>query len=260
MKAKLIVPMLVTLGLSQNVFAGAASITFSQYRILLDKNIQSSELTLRNTEANNAECLLDLAHFNFEINNNIVAQKSADTTYMPANKLLRYSPRSVTIPAFGSQKVKISYRHRANLEPGEYVSFFQIGCSEKNDNLVKGQPNIGAKINYNLPVQVRIGEATATSAFEVVSISPKGEGAQLVLKQTRQGNRSVVGDIKIIEKSSGDVLGLVRNFSLYRPAEYAEHIVNLEKKPQSDVLVEFAEASNVYMPITQTFEIPQSRF
>lgn len=260
MKVKLFLPVLIGLGMSQNAFAGAASITFSQYRVLLDKNIQTTELTLRNTEQNNAECLLDLTHFNFGVDNVIAAQPDAESTYMPANKLLRYSPRTVTIPGLGSQKVKISYRHRANLEPGEYISFFQIGCSDKADVLVKGQPSVAAKINYNIPVQVRIGEATATSAFEVVSISPSGEGSQLVLKQTRQGNRSVVGDIKFIDKSSGDVLSLIRNFSLYRPAEYAEHIVKFEKKPTSTVLVEFSESSNVYLPVTETFEISADKF
>lgn len=256
----LLVPSVLILGFTTNVFAGAASITFDQYRIILDKNQQSAELTLRNTEPKNAECLLDLTHFNFSDTNQLLEVEGPDSTYMPANKLLRYSPRSVSIPGNTSQRVKISYRHRANLEVGEYLSFFQIGCSEKSENLIKGQPNIGAKVNYNLPVHVRIGEATATTSLEVYTITPVETGYRVVLKQTREGNRSLIGEVKFIEKSTGDILANIRNFSLYRPAKSAELTVTFNKKPSGGVVVEFAEKSNVYNSVTQTLEIPESRF
>ncbi|MDP4985339.1 hypothetical protein [Pseudoalteromonas tunicata] len=260
MKIKLILPLLACLGVSQSVFAAAASITFSQYRIILDKDTQGTELSLRNDNEQNAECLLDLNYYNFSVQNEVTETQGASDTYMPANKLLRYSPRSVTIPGKGLQTVKISYRHRANLATGEYLNFFRISCSEKDLNPVLGQPSLGAKINYNIPVHVRIGDAVASSAFEVSAIKPVGAGYELTLKQTREGTRSVIGDVKILDKGNDDELGYISNFSLYRPAEFAIHKIMLAKKPTNGVVVEFEESKSVYMPVKLRLEIPASEF
>ncbi|SFC25840.1 hypothetical protein [Pseudoalteromonas denitrificans] len=256
----LLAPLLASASFSQMALAGAASITFDKYRIVLDKNSQSAELTLRNSEGKNAECLLDLSHYNFSQSNELLEVASVKSTYMPAKKLLRYSPRSVSIPSQSSQRVKISYRRRANLTPGEYISFFRISCSEKNENLVKGKPNIGAKVNYNLPVHVRIGDAAASTAFEVTSITPFAEGYKLALKQTRKGNRSLVGGLKLIDQGSGEVIKHIRNFSLYRPAEVENHVFILDEKPSGNVLVEFSEKSNVFNRVTQKIEIKNALF
>lgn len=256
----LTVTTMLTLGVTLKVDAGAASITFSKYRILLDKETKSEQLTLRNTGTKTAECELGLSHFNFDEKNILLKQASAETTYMPANKLLRYSPRSVNIPVNGVQKVKISYRRRANMTLGEYISFFKISCIEESPGLTVGQPNISAKINYNLPVHVKIGDLQAKTSFEVTAISSSGEGYILNLRQFRQGNRSLVGDLKIIDKSSGDELGKVSNLGVYRPAKYVDHIFRFKTQPKSGVLVEFIENKKIINPLAQTFEISASKF
>ena len=261
-KTILLLPALSVLSVlySQQAFAGAASISFDRYRVLLDQNTQTVELTLKNTESKNAECLLNLNHFNFSPSNELINLSSDAEAFMPANKLLRYSPRSVTIAGLSNQKVKIGYRHRANLTPGEYVSFFQIACSEKNENLVKGQPTVGAQVNYNLPVHVRIGDISATTSLEFISARKGGEGYTISLKQYRTGERSVIGDLKVIDKSSGEVLTEYRNETVYRPADYKIHNLTFNKKPEGDVLIEFSERNNVFNAINTSIEISNSLF
>jgi len=246
--------------MSQNVQADAASITFSKFRIVLDKNTKGEQLTLINNNNKNAECELDLNHYNFTETNELQVQNSAKTTYMPANKLLRYSPRSVTIPGRGTQKVKIGFRRRANLKPGEYISFFRIGCHEKAENLVLGQPNIGAQINYNLPVHVRVGDVKANSKIEFTELKALGDKYQLKLRQYRSGNRSLVGTLKVIDVDSGDVVGIARNFGLYRPAKYADHKFMLNEKPTSTLRIEFKESEGIASKVAQSLDIPSSVF
>ena len=56
-KTLLLLPALSVLSVlySQQAFAGAASISFDRYRVLLDQNTQTVELTLKNTESKKSE-------------------------------------------------------------------------------------------------------------------------------------------------------------------------------------------------------------
>lgn len=257
---KVVIPTLVINAFCNHAYAGAASITFDQYRIVLDSNHQGDELTLRNADDKDAECLLSLTNFNFSPLNQLIEISDLSDVELPANNLLRYSPRTVRIPGRAMQKVKIGYRKKANLAPGEYISFFQISCSEKNENLVKGQPNIGARVNYNLPVHVRIGDLEAQSKIELLSVTKLDAGYTINLKQTREGSRSIIGDLVVIEKSTGDKLTELRNFSLYRPAIEAKHILSISEKPKSDVLIEFSERKGMDKKVVVSIEIPEEQF
>jgi len=221
---------------------GAANIGFSEYRLLLTKQQKHQQLTLFNKGNQEAKCEIGLTHFKVTNDNALGKPVPATQAYKPANKLFRFSPRRVMISPNGSQKVKLSFRRKANLVDGEYNSYLNMTCvtDEKSSG---GQ--MGAVISYNIPAHLRIGELAVESKFSVLKLTNTADGGyDVVIRQSRQGNRSLIGTFEVVDRKSDDVLVRKTGFALYQPAQYVDHAFHLLNKPSDGLEISFTESQN----------------
>jgi fimbrial chaperone protein len=245
--------------LTPSVFAAAANIGFSEYRILLTAKEKHRQLIVFNKGNDNAQCDLGLNHFNIADDNSFTAQAKPELAFNSAYKLLRYSPRRVSIPANSSQKVKLSFRRRANLAPGEYTSYLNMVC--KVDEGVTTSGEMGSVISYNIPVHLRVGELTASTNFEVLTIDKtEGTGYRVMLRQSREGNRSIVGDLLVTDIKSGKAVLARNGMGFYQPATYVDHQILLDYKPVEGLQINFTEIKKYGGNLAQNLIVEGDKF
>lgn len=255
-----VVTILLLLGVQKVAWAKAASVGFSEYRLLLTKQNKTNELSLFNKGNQDASCDVGLSHYNVREDNTIFPQSDSDKVYQPANKLLRYSPRRVILPPGSRQKVRLTFRRKANLADGEYISYLNLVCTEKSAQDSKGG-EVGAVISYNIPVHVRTGELQASTKLELRSVQKNTDGVyNISIRQYREGNRSLVGDLKMMDVKNDQLLGLKANLAVYPPAAYAEYQYTVNTKPTQGILFQFEESKDYQGEQTASLTIPASAF
>jgi P pilus assembly chaperone PapD len=235
---------LISLVLFNSKQADAAeSIHFSKYRFVFDDSQRKDSLLLTNTGLNASICTLSTVNFIMSDKGPAKFAQSPDEVSNSASKLLRFSPKRVSIQPNQNQTVRITSRRKPNIVDGEYLSHLKIDCIEEtnpNEKQVE-QITIKPKFIYYIPLQIRAGKLNATTGFENIKISSQQGRDIISFDHIRSGTRSVVGDIKIIEKDSGEVLGNIKNTVVYMPFNKKSHSVALSKQPKGPVEIIFTE-------------------
>jgi len=237
----------------------AASVGFSEYRLVLTPQEKSKELTLFNKGNISADCNIGLTHFSVSKNNSLVSQDDPKKAYNPASRLLRYSPRQVKIPPKGSQKVKLMFRRKANLAEAEYMSYLKMTC--KDETKVESSGQMGAIISYNIPVHLRVGELPVTTNFEVLSINKTKAGQYNVdVRQFRQGKRSLVGTFEVVDINTGEIITKKTSVGIYQPGEYLDHKFTIKNKPIKGLDIKFTENQKYGGNMAHKLLVESSRF
>jgi P pilus assembly chaperone PapD len=221
----------------------ASKIHFSKYRFVFDDSLRKDSLQLTNTGLNASTCTLSTVNFVMSDKGPAKFAQSPDEVSNSASKLIRFSPKRVSIQPNQNQTVRITSRRKPNIVDGEYLSHLKIDCKEEtnpNEKQIE-QVTIKPKFVYYIPLQVRTGELDATTGFENIQINTFQGRDIISFDHIRSGSRSVVGDIKIIEKSTGDVLGNVKNTVIYMPFNKKSHSISLSKQVKGAVEIIFTE-------------------
>jgi hypothetical protein len=149
--------------------------------------------------------------------------KDVPAGYPSVKDMIRFSPRRVTLKPGESQAIRLALRKPPDLADGEYRSHMVVRAlpppdfgrtveaeaAKKNDVIIQLMPVFGVSI----PVIVRSGELTATAALSGLKLTSSAEGSRLQLAIDRKGNRSLYGDIEVLE---GDTqVALVRGIGVY---------------------------------------------
>jgi len=232
---------------SQNTAYAAADIHFSKYRFVFDDNHRKDSLQLTNTGLDPARCKMSTINFIMNENGPYKLAVKLDKIQNSAIKILRYSPRQVTINAGNNQTVKIASRRKPNIKDNEYLSYLKIDCEELPNPNVKEEEkiNIKPKFVYYVPLHVRVGKLTSSTSFENVTLKENNGLYTASFTQIRTGNRSIIGDVKIKEIKSGNILGVSNNTAIYVPFNKKEYSINLKRKPNGPVEIIYTEDVNL---------------
>lgn len=118
-----------------------------------------------------------------------------------ASKMLRFTPRQVTLQPGERQNIKLALRRPANLAKGEYRShlLFKAVPPEKNVAVKNEGASLGINIvlSFSIPVTVRQGELQYSLAADSVNLQydPALATGAVNLKMRRTGLNSTLGDI-----------------------------------------------------------------
>lgn len=148
-----------------------------------------------------------------------------------ADKLIRFSPRQVTLAPGKSQVVRLALRKPAKLPAGEYRSHMvfrevpkDAGASVESLEKPSGiKIQLTAIIGISIPVIIRHGKTQASVAFEQVRYVPadtKENKPMLDIKLTRTGNQSVYGGFTaeyLPKEGEGVVVARVNGIAIYTP-------------------------------------------
>lgn len=239
---RLIASLLMFVFISNTAYAEAV-ISFSRYRIALSDEARSSSLTVYNQGNSDSRCNLGFSYNKVLPSGLTVQAKSGDEIFNNADKMVRFSPRRVTVPAAGSQTVRLSMKKLRNQADGEYVTYLQLRCLEVGDTVEakgnQGTAMITPSFAYNIPVVARVGDFNAKASLSATPIT----NGHVTVTVNREGNRSLYGDITITD-STGKTVGLMRNVAVYLPATSLDVKIRLTEQPQGPISVAYEESVN----------------
>lgn len=218
--------------------------SLSTYRIYLDNDNSTASFVMYNKSTVAETCQLSLVHNSFDelgkltqLDDDIVPENSA-------SPWIRFSPKNFTADGRAPQTVRFTLRRKANSEPAEYRSYLEVFCDKVEDDTPLSAasselPSIAIKprLVQNVPIIVRTGKLNAEISFSKVTI--KDDTAYFNVN--RKGNRSIYGDIELIDKSSGDVITYTRNNSLYTETTSTAHKLAIKGVPISQLALRFVE-------------------
>jgi hypothetical protein len=161
-----------------------------------------------------------------------------------ADRLIRYSPRQVTLGPHESQAVRLQLRLPAELAPGEYRSHLELRYVPPPEEVPPrvAEPGGGGfevrlipLYGVSIPVIVRHGATRAEVQLAGVELLPGvgGEPDALRLTLARQGNRSVYGDLSVAlsrPDAPEEELARLRGFAVYVPNASRQVTVPLARR------------------------------
>lgn len=237
----------------------AANIHFSKYRFVFDDTLRQDSLILSNAGINAATCTMSSENFIMTEQGptKLATKEDKDKITNSAEKIIRFSPRRVTINPSNRQTVRIASRRKPNIDDGEFLSYLKISCQEQaNPNQPQAsQIAVNANFVYYIPIQVRVGKLTASTRIENAKITEANGVYALSFDQFREGSRSVVGKIDITEKKSGNSLGVVNNTVIYTPFTKKQYKINLKSAPDGPVEITFNEEQITRGTLTAKAEV-----
>lgn len=148
--------------------------------------------------------------------------------------MLVYSPRRVTLPPNQPQTIRLGVRAPEGLADGEYRAHL-LFRAVRDPVPVARDPNApppsGVSISLTpiygvtIPVIVRQGSLTATAALANPRIVTRGSEYALQFDLSKQGNRSVYGEVQVLRPGASQPLISARGVAIY--PEINQRIVTL---------------------------------
>jgi len=207
---KRIGPWLVAAALLMLSRAALADLMLYPTRVVFEKNQRAAQVELINQGKTPETYRINLINRRMSETGEFIAVETPGAGEQFADRLLRYSPRQVTIPPGGSQTVRILLRKPADLSAGEYRSHLQFdrladasgsGSIEELDPTFGGS-SIGvvltALVGASIPIIVRHGDTRASVTLsDLALVGPGADSQTLAFQINRDGSRSVFGDLAV---------------------------------------------------------------
>lgn len=145
-----------------------------------------------------------------------------------ADKIVRFSPRRITVPARSKQSIRVVVRKPPNLADGEYRSHL-VFRKLPSQNSVLSENNEENKLGFSLrpivevtiPIIVRHGQLQANIALTDVAVKTTSDNTKTIkFSINRQGNRSIYGDVDawlIDPDGERTNIGMARGIAVYTP-------------------------------------------
>ena len=219
---------------------GVGNLLVAPTRIIIEGRSRSAEVSLINTGMKKATYRISFVEMAMDETGGMKEVESA-TEGSFSSKLLRYSPRTVTLEPNVAQTVRMQLRKPEGLATGEYRSHMLFRAvpdpeetpSQSSDEAAGFSIQLIPIFGITIPVIVRNGDTEASTGIEELRYFPAtGEApSRVTLKLTRAGNRSVYGNIKVTyvpASGQSQVVGLVNGIAVYTPLAYRTAEVQLQ--------------------------------
>lgn len=231
-------------GPSVSVGDAKSSFLVAPTRVVFESSRRAAELMLMNTGPRRATFRISLIAMRMSETGAIAEAVDTRPGEAVADRLLRYSPRQVTLEPCQSQTIRVQVRKPADLGPGEYRSHLIVRAIPQVDTTVAPNPSAAGSDGINVeftpiygiavPLIVRHGPTSAVVAMDQVQVRPGAEpdsALELRLALRRSGNRSVYGNlIASSEEAFGRtrVVGVMKGLAVYVPNSERHVVLRLD--------------------------------
>lgn len=218
--------------------------SISTYRIYLDGDNRQQKFIVKNSNAVPEKCDLSFGYMAYKENGEIKPLSKDEQTLLstPALQRFRYSPQEFTIAPKSFQYIAFTFRRQINDVPAEYRTYANIKCL-LIENEVKTGVNLKPTIMHSVPLIVRSGRASELSANLTFSQISHQEN-EITFRLDHQGNRSVFGDINLVNAKGEKLKLLQRNVVLYPEMKYKDFAFSLGGFTGDNLQIEFEETGN----------------
>lgn len=208
---------------------GAGDLVVAPTRVVLEGRTRSEQLALVNKGSESATYRITLVNMRMNVDGSVTEISEPAEGEAFADRLVRYSPRQVTLAPGASQAVRLIARKPKDLAPGEYRSHMmfrsvpQVQTQSIENAASQGSSAVLIPVfGIAIPVIIRHGELDYAVELNNGSLMPpakEGDLPRLKFDLNRTGNRSAFGDLSASVMSGGDeiVLGQIRRLAVYTP-------------------------------------------
>ncbi len=232
----------------------AGDLLIAPTRVILDgrrgtevflNNIGNEEATYRIT--------LELRRMNDDGKLDDVDLGQATDTEKTALSVIRYAPRRVTLLPNQPQAIRIGMQPGDAMSDGEYrahLLFRAIPKATPVEAIESGSNDLKIQLipiyGISIPIIVRKGNLQATAAMSNVRMRAENEGPMLEFDLSRQGDKSVFGEIHVTKPGVSEPLSVAKGIAIY--PEIASRKVSLPIPPEvamkmhGEVVISYYEA------------------
>lgn len=226
----------------------AGGLAVAPMRITFEGRHRNHEITLRNNDVETQVYRLSLIEMDMPEEGPLQILEKPEENRKSAKKMIRFSPRQVTLRPGQVQIVRVRVRRPAGLEDSEYRSHLlfqnvpQVG--NRIERQLESQPTVGLQVNIvpvfgvAIPIIVRQGALNAEVALSDLQLTPAttARSAEKILSllMERSGNRSVYGDLTVVHTLAGGgavEVGRVNGVSVYTPGNRRRISIRLMPPP-----------------------------
>lgn len=211
-------------------------------RIVLTDTKRVSNISLRHIGTQPARYKISLVFYRMKPDGSMELVPNAEKTTRPeehsAVKLIRFSPRSVSLTPNNEQVVRILYSGPGNLANGEYRAhiYFEPLDEPEGDKITANDPSkkvsmhLQAKVAIAVPVIYKKGKTDFSANLSQLKVNKtpnKPQTFSVVLKSS--GNAFPFGDLIATFLSPGKepaTVGIVRSVSSYLPERSFNYPLN----------------------------------
>ena len=225
-----------------------AALTVTPTRAVFENNARSMEVKLTNDSDKKTTYRISFKNLHMTEKGRFETIETSKKDGLYADKMVRFSPRQITLDAGASQSVRLLVRKPKGLTDGEYRShlLFQevpdaagldlnkVLSTEENDG-------VGAILvpisGITIPVIVRQGKLSAEAKLTDLGFKngDKENPPTVEFHMSRSGNKSVHGDLEVTHfapgASEGVVVGLAQGTSVLSPTNKRETAMQLDVPP-----------------------------
>jgi len=190
-----------------------ADILISPQRVILSDKSRQAVISLHNPGTTERTYRLEWVERRLTDSGELVVLKEGENPRSIA-KMVRFSPRRISVPPGQTQTVRLDYRPPAGLAPGEYRSHLRIGLEPPaggggGTEVMRGEKDgmtfrINALLSFAVPVFVRQGDGSVEAriaAVEPATFQRDGKPeAALKVTLTRSGEFSSYGRLAIYQQ------------------------------------------------------------
>jgi hypothetical protein len=200
----------------------------SPVRVIFEGNKQKEEINLVNVGTDTATYAVSFLQYNMIEDGNFVLVDKPEPGQMFADPYLRIFPRKITLAPREAQVIRVQFRRKPDMAPGEYRSHLYFRA-EKETKPLGAKPSVNDSslmsvqitpvFGISIPIIIRTGEVKVTSTLSDLRLEMQ-QDTITILKFTinRAGNISVYGDI-IAEytplKGKPSEIGKIRGIAVY---------------------------------------------
>ncbi|SFC25570.1 hypothetical protein [Pseudoalteromonas denitrificans] len=231
------------------------NIHFIEYRVLLTEDNPYHNYRIFNQGSSKAACKINFVDYLISDTGKLTLAKKGSKLNTSASGMLRASPKNVYIPPRASQKVKILARGLKQQIDGEWVSYFNLECKNAEPKLINGL-NLIPNFVFHIPVVVRKGKLDAIVKITKAKLVKKEKYQIIELVLNRIGQRSLYGDISILDET-GDEIGILKGLSHYQQTTDIPISITLKRPPKGKLTIKFEEQNRFGGDLTTSFELNQ---
>lgn len=210
---------------------GQAEVSVAPRLVELTSKHRSTTLHVINTGDEKQTYRITLRNYAMDGKGQLAPSEMAQGEDRFADKLIRYSPRQVTLNPGEMQMVRVMFRRSTDLQPGEYRSHLMFSRLPKaqsaNSEAVSDESKLAIKIDaifgITIPVIIYHGDLSASAELTDLDLieMEKGDPA-LSLQIKRDGNRSLRGNLSA--SVNGEEVARINNLTVYMSTP-SRHVV-----------------------------------
>lgn len=216
-------------------------------RLVFTPGQRTMDITLVNTGSDSANYNISWVNYRMTETGKFEEIDEPDPGMLFASSQLRFFPRSISLAPNEAQKIKVQLIRPQRLEKGEYRSHMMFKAAKPaaalgEETAKTSSDGISTKLIMHfaitIPIIIESGDLQGKTSISATLPYEKEDGTHVIdLTLTREGNKSMYGDIKAVHLSDEGIsreVAIIKGIAVYTPLNSRRYTLKLKDFSQKD--------------------------